>query len=518
MNLHELVIRSARRYPLRPAVAGEGRELTYRALDRAADAYARLLARAGVGRGDRVVLWGDKSPEVVVAMQAVLRLGAVYVPQDGTAPAGRVATVARDCAARVVCATGTRLTRIRPALDLPVPLDGTAQPDGTTRPDAVPGLVTVLDLAAAPPGDDEAVPPVDTEVKPDDPAFILYTSGSTGTPKGVSISHRNARAFVDWAVELLGAGPGDRFANHAPLVFDLSVLDLYAAFAAGASVRLVPATLAYAPGELVEFLHRERITVWYSVPSALILMIRGGGLLDRPAPAGLRAVLFAGEPFPIAHVRRLAAWTKARLLNLYGPTETNVCTWHEVVPADLERDRPVPIGRAASGDEVWARTDAGAVAGPGEQGELVVTGPTVMLGYWGGPPGSGEYATGDIVTVLPDGSFDYVGRRDHAVKVRGHRIELGEIETTCDAHDEVETAAVVVAGEGMDARLVAFVVPVPGARPGALALRRHLAERLPSYMITDHVHLLDDLPRTRNGKIDRPALVRRHLTLSKGRS
>ncbi|MEU5080423.1 MULTISPECIES: AMP-binding protein [Streptomyces] len=512
MNLHELVIRSARRYPLRPAVAGEGRELTYRALDRAADAYALLLARAGVGRGDRVVLWGDKSPEVVVAMQAVLRLGAVYVPQDGTAPVGRVATVARDCAARVVCATGARLTRIRPALGLP------AEHGGTARLDAVPSRVTVLDLAAAPPGDDEAVPPVDTEVKPDDPAFILYTSGSTGTPKGVSISHRNARAFVDWAVDLLGAGPGDRFANHAPLVFDLSVLDLYAAFAAGASVRLVPAALAYAPGELVEFLHRERITVWYSVPSALILMIRGGGLLDRPAPAGLRAVLFAGEPFPIAHVRRLAAWTKARLLNLYGPTETNVCTWHEVVPADLERDRPVPIGRAASGDEVWARTDAGAVAGPGEQGELVVSGPSVMLGYWGAAPGSGEYATGDIVTVLPDGSFDYVGRRDHAVKVRGHRIELGEIETTCDAHEEVETAAVVVAGEGMDARLVAFVVPVPGARPGALALRRHLAERLPSYMITDHVHLLDDLPRTRNGKIDRPALVRRHLTLSKGRS
>ncbi|MFF9582110.1 amino acid adenylation domain-containing protein [Streptomyces achromogenes] len=520
MNLHELVIRSARRYPRRPAVAAAGRELTYRELDRAADAYALRLARAGVGHGDRVVLWGDKSPEVVVAMQAVLRLGAVYVPQDGTAPVARVATVARDCAARVVCATGTRLTRVRSALVRTAEPDGTAESDGTVRPDAVadPGAVAVLDLAADPPADGETVSPVDTEVKPDDPAFILYTSGSTGTPKGVSISHRNARAFVDWAVEVLGAGPEDRFANHAPLVFDLSVLDLYAAFSAGASVRLVPATLAYAPGELVEFLHRERITVWYSVPSALILMIRGGGLLDRPAPAGLRAVLFAGEPFPVTHVRRLAAWTRARLLNLYGPTETNVCTWHEVVPADLERDRPVPIGRAASGDEVWARTDAGAVAGPGEQGELIVTGPTVMLGYWGGTPGSGEYATGDIVTVLPDGSFDYVGRRDHAVKVRGHRIELGEIETTCNAHEEVETAAVVVAGEGMDARLVAFVVPVPGTRPGALALRRHLAERLPSYMITDHVHLLDDLPRTRNGKIDRPALVRRHLTLSKGRS
>ncbi|MER5755695.1 amino acid adenylation domain-containing protein [Streptomyces sp. NPDC002088] len=497
MNLHELVIHSARRHPDRTAVAAAGRELSYRELDRGADEFARLLATAGVGRGDRVVLWGDKSPEVVVAMQAVLRLGAVYVPQDGTAPVGRVVTVAHDCEARVVCATGDRMAEITATL----------------------GGTAVLDLeqAAAPTGA-AAAPPADTEVKPDDPAFILYTSGSTGTPKGVSISHRNARAFVDWAVELLDAGPDDRFANHAPLVFDLSVLDLYAAFSVGASVRLVPAALAYAPGELVEFLHRERITVWYSVPSALILMIRGGRLLDRPAPDGLRAVLFAGEPFPIAHVRRLAAWTDARLLNLYGPTETNVCTWHEVVPADLERERPVPIGKAASGDEVWARTDAGTVAVPGEQGELIVTGPTVMLGYWGRGPGSEEYATGDIVTVLPDGGFDYVGRRDHAVKVRGHRIELGEIEITCNVHPDVETAAVVVAGEGMDARLVAFVVPVAGARPGALALRRHLAERLPSYMIVDHVHLLSDLPRTRNGKIDRPELVRRHLTLSKGRS
>ncbi|MEU1368813.1 amino acid adenylation domain-containing protein [Streptomyces sp. NPDC005803] len=495
MNLHELVIRSAQLHPGRPAVTGSGRELSYRELDRRADAFARLLARAGVGRGDRVVLWSDKSPSVVAAMQAVLRLGAVHVPQDGTAPVGRVATVARDCGARVVCTTGTRLAEVRTALG-----------DGV-----------VLDLDEHLPDDEEA-PPVNTEVKPDDPAFILYTSGSTGSPKGVSISHRNARSFIDWAVDLLAPGPEDRFANHAPLVFDLSVLDLYAAFSVGASVHLVPAELAYAPGELVEFLHRERITVWYSVPSALILMIRGGGLLDRPAPAGLRAVLFAGEPFPVTHVRRLAEWTNARLLNLYGPTETNVCTWHEVVPADLERERPVPIGKAASGDEVWARTDAGSVAGPGEQGELVVSGPTVMLGYWGRGPCPGTYATGDIVLVLPDGSFDYVGRRDHAVKVRGHRIELGEIEATCNAHDEVENAAVVVAGDGVDARLVAFVVPVEGAAPGTLALRRHLAERLPSYMIANHVHLLPDLPRTPNGKIDRPALVRRHLTLSKGRS
>jgi clorobiocin biosynthesis protein CloN4 len=484
VSVHGLVIAAAAQYPDRPAVAGPTGSLTYRELDLAADRIAHGLRARGVRRGDRVVVWSPKSAEAVATMQAVLRLGAAYVPVDGSSPLHRAATIAADCEARVVCTPSDRI-------------------------DQAAGLgICLLDLdtagaSTAPAG------AVNEPVAAGDLAYILYTSGSTGTPKGVCISHGNARAFIDWAVETSAARPDDRFSSHAPFTFDLSVLDLYAAFSVGASVHLIPSELAYAPDQLVEFLHREQISVWYSVPSALTLMMRDGGLLARPAPASLRVLLFAGEPFPISGVRQLAGWTGARLLNLYGPTETNVCTFHEVTAADLGRDRPVPIGTESCGDAVWAERADGRVAEPGDEGELVVAGPTVMLGYWGASPHRGVYRTGDIVRMLPDGSYDYVGRRDHMVKVRGHRIELGEVEAVLAAHPHVEEAAVIVTGAGMDSRLEAFVVAAAGASVGVLALKQHSAQRLPRYMIADQVHVVPELPRTANGKVDRAALEAR---------
>lgn len=495
MRLHQLVADAAAVTPDRRAVAGPDGELTYGQLGARANAVAHRLRLAGVGPGDRVLIWSDKSCASVAGMQAVLCVGGAYVPADGNAPVSRVAAMARDCDARAVLTTDTRLplitTELGPetrCLDLSAPADGPAQP-------------------------------IFEATDPDDLAYILYTSGSTGTPKGVCVSHRGARAFVDWAVALLAARPGDRFANHAAHTFDLSVLDLYAAFSVGASVHLIPAELAYAPVQLTEFLYEEQITVWYSVPSALILMMRYGELLGRPAPPALRAVLFAGEPFPVGQVRKLADWTDARLLNLYGPTETNVCTYHETLPADLTRDLPVPIGLPACGNRVWACRDDGRPARAGEEGELVVDGPTVMLGYWGREPQRGPYRTGDVVRVLDDGSFDYVGRSDHMVKVRGHRVEPGDVETALTAHPRVAEACAVVVGAGIDARLTAFTVPASpsgqansadGAgsrRLDALELRRHCAERLPPYLIPDDIRVVDTLPRTANGKIDRLALA-----------
>nr|MDT0661775.1 amino acid adenylation domain-containing protein [Micromonospora sp. DSM 115978] len=482
MSLHELVIRSAHQHPDRPAVVGPTGELRYADLDRQADELAGVLGDKGVRPGDRVIVWSDKSPRAVVATQAVLRLGAAYVPATAATPAARVAAMAQDCAARAICATAEDLARLGDGL----------------------GDAVAVDLAAPTP---PAAGPVDTPVSPDDLAYILYTSGSTGRPKGVCVSHRNARAFVDWAVAELAAGPADRFANHAPFTFDLSVLDLYAAFSVGAAVVLIPAELAYAPTLLVDVLHDERITVWYSVPSALIFMIRDGGLLERPAPASLRALLFAGEPFPIPYVRSLATWTGARLLNLYGPTETNVCTFREVTQDDLDRDRPAPIGRASCGNTVWARQPDGTPAAPGGEGELLVDGPTVMLGYWGRPAQAGPYFTGDVVRVLPDGAFDYVGRTDHLVKVRGNRIELGEVEAVLAAHPDVAEVAVVVVGQDVDAVLVAHLVARSGDRPAVLAIRRYAAERLPLYMVPGEFRFVAELPRSRNGKIDRTALA-----------
>lgn len=504
MTLRDLVGDVARRTPDALAVGAPDRDLTYRELDGEADDLARALDALGVSKGDRVALWLDKSSAMVVAMQAVLRLGAAYVPIDPTGPAARAAIIVRDCQASAVIAPVERLQLLSDA----DPTFSTATVEVKISDGAIEwsGLPDVP-LRQAP----------EVEVRDDDLVYILYTSGSTGVPKGVCISDRNAMAFIEWASGELAAESADRFANHAPFHFDLSVLDVYVAFRVGASVHLIPFELSYAPVNLVELIADRGITVWYSVPSVLVLMLRDGGLDEVELP-DLRAVLFAGEPFPINWLRALReVLPSARMLNLYGPTETNVCTFHEVHQVDDERISPVPIGRACSGDTVWAVGEDGAVVGQGEEGELLVSGPTVMLGYWGGPAwGEVPYPTGDRVRVLADDSFEYLGRRDNMVKVGGVRMDLGEIENALYQHDQVSQAAVVAVGEGLEKHLVAVIEPVGEAVPGLLDIKRHCAELLPRSMIVARVRGVEALPRNANGKVDRRRLVEVELAEGSG--
>ncbi len=487
MKLYELVRAHAESSPGALAVSGPDGNMTYGELDQAADALAHALLRRGVRRGDRVALWLPKSAGMVAAMQAVLRVGAIYVPVDPLSPVARAVRVLRDCdPAVVVCAAQLADRLVASGLGSVLRYPDEVE-DAPARPVPAPGG------------------------SPDDPAYILYTSGSTGRPKGVCLSHRNALAFIEWAAHEIAASEKDRFASHAPFHFDLSVLDLYVAFFAGASVHLIPAELSYAPRALVDFAVNHQITVWYSVPSALVLMMRDGNMLDAAAARhALRVVLFAGEPFPAKHLRRFRdRFRDIRLLNLYGPTETNVCTFYEVRDVPEHQAHPVPIGRACSGDRVWAVRDDGTTAAPGEEGELVVDGPSVMLGYWGKIPrsGSSPYRTGDRVLLLESGDYHYVGRLDSMVKIRGHRVELGEIEAALHAHPDVSDAVVVLTGTGIEARLVAYVVPVSPRQPGLLDIKRHCAAILPRYMIVDAVRYVNDLPRTGTGKVDRRRLV-----------
>lgn len=488
MNLASLVRHAAQQWPDRLAVTDSVRSFSYRALDETADRIARLLVTLGVARGDRVAIWAEKSPLVVAVLQAVLRVGAAYVPIDPLSPAARAVRILEDCQVQVMFGTASR----RDAL--------------TTQYRDL--RYVALDDLESRIAHEPATPPHGVTSSEHELAYILYTSGSTGQPKGVCISHRNALAFVDWAVQALHATETDRFANHAPFSFDLSVLDLYAAFAVGAAVSLIPEGAAYSAHALVEFVASQRPTIWYSVPSALVLMMEHGGLLAL-ADLPMRAVLFAGEPFAIPHVRRLRErWPALRLLNLYGPTETNVCTFHEVRDIDPTRTRPVPIGRPCSGDTAWIAREDGTPAADDEDGMLMVDGPTVMMGYWGFPPhGRGSYATGDLVRVNADGDYEFIGRRDGMVKLRGFRIELGDIEATLMSHPATREVAVVVTGDGMTARLTAVIVGHGASRPTLLELKKHCADRLPRFMIIDRARWVDALPRSANGKVDRKQIA-----------
>jgi amino acid adenylation domain-containing protein len=499
MRLEQLVIDGAAQWPDSLAVSAADGALTYRELDARADQVAAELRRLGVVSGDRVALWLDKSAYAVAVMQAVLRLGAAYVPLDPHIPARRADMFLSDCAPSALVTTQDRITQISGVLTSASPLPVLIACDHGSASNLV------FRGQPAPAGSCRQRPAKHVRADSEKLAYILYTSGSTGEPKGVCVSHRSALAFIEWAGDLLRVTGKDRLANHAPFQFDLSVFDLYAAFRAGASVHIVPSGTS-ARG-LVDVLLRESISIWYSVPSALVLMIEHGGLLDTD-DLPLRAVIFAGEVFPIGHLKVLRArWPQLTLLNFYGPTETNVCTFHNVAAIPAERNRPVPIGTAACGNRVWALRPDGRTATAGEEGELIVAGPTVMMGYYGRAPlQNHRYATGDIVRVLADGSFEFVGRRDHLVKVRGNRVEIGEIESVLLSHPDIADAAVVVVGQGHRARLCACIVTRD--RPLSLiAVKRFLAGRLPRYMVVDSIRRLTLMPRTSSGKVDRLRLA-----------
>ena len=497
--LHELLEASAAAGPERIAVVDGPRSLTYGELDRRANGLAHLLRDRGVAHGDRVGLLLDKSIESLVGIYGVLKAGAAYVPFDPNAPVARLGYIARDAGIHCLLIGVTR----------------SADCDALRAAGAPVETLVVLDEDA--PAEYPESPP---SVAPDesDLAYILYTSGSTGDPKGVMLSHLNARAFVDWAVAEFGVGAGDRLSSHAPLHFDLSVFDLFAAAAAGAPVVLVPPELSVFPTRLARFMAATEITVWYSVPSILTLLVTRGELEAAQLPR-LRLVLFAGEVFPTKYLFRLTQLLPhVRFANLYGPTETNVCTWYDV-PRPLDGPpEAIPIGRPIAGVDVFAVTDAGDRAAPGEAGELCVRGPTVMRGYWGDPErtaraflsgdgGDGRaYRTGDLVREDREANYWYLGRRDAQIKSRGYRIELGEIEAALNAHPSVvECAVTAIPDELIGNRISAHVVVRDEV--GQTDLAAFCATRVPHYMVPETFAFRPALPKTSTGKTDRRALA-----------
>ncbi len=464
----------ARRTPSAVAVDSADGELSYAELAEQSGRVAARLRQAGVRPGAVVGVFVERSAPLLAALLGVWRAGAAYLPLDPRHAAGRTALALRDAGAACVLVS----EHSRPLL-----------PEGITTP-----VVQLKGDGAS--GDDLPPGAADT-------AYVIYTSGSTGRPKGVAVGHRALAAFLDASASLVGgAGPGAAWLGLTSVSFDISGLEMFLPLSTGGRLVLPSDELAGEGTALVRFAERRGVTHLQATPSGWQLLLAGG--FDDP----LVTALVGGEALPLPLAGRLRPRC-ARLFNMYGPTETTIWSSCWEVPAE---PGAVSLGTALPGTRLRVLDPHGALSPLGVPGELVIGGAGVALGYLGrpeltaerfvpdpfGPPGARMYRTGDLVRQRADGALEFLGRLDHQVKVRGHRVELGEVEAVLLTAPGVRQAAAALHGE----TLVGYVTgPADPAE-----LRARLVRALPGYAVPAAVLVLDALPTTPNGKLDRAAL------------
>jgi amino acid adenylation domain-containing protein len=509
--LHGYFVNAALTWPRNTAVIMPGQgSITYAALARLTDQLRDRLAAMGVRPGDRVGIYMRKSIDAVAAIFGILKCGAAYVPVDPAAPPARNAYILQNCQVTALIVESQFQAKLLAEWDARA-----QQPAILSIEEASTGgaLARALALADAETGTASATENVQSA--PSDLAYILYTSGSTGKPKGVMLSHENGTSYVDWCTETFQPQPTDRFSSHAPFHFDLSILDIHVALKHGAALVLISDEAGKAPERLAPLIAEERISIWYSAPSILALLAQYGRLEQHDYSA-LRLVLFAGEVFAVKHLRTLSTkLPRQRYFNLYGPTETNVCTFYEVkLPVPDDRVTPYPIGISCSHLRCRVVDNHGEDVSRGMEGELCVAGRGVMQGYWALPEqtarafltddaGERWYKTGDIVTEAADGNYTYLGRRDRMVKRRGYRVELGEIEAALYRSPAVrEVAVVAMPDETLGVKITAFLSSREAKHPSLIAMKRFCVDNLPSYMVPDVFCWRESLPKTSTDKTD----------------
>ena len=507
--LHEVFAAHAARRPAAVAVSFDGQDLTYAELDACADALAARLRSAGVGRESLVGLFLERNFDCVIAILGVLKAGGAYVPMDPVYPAARLARILDDATPSMLITHASLRDRLPTYHGQLLVLDdpNVLFPD-PSRP------VAQRD-------------PVGPE--PDDAAYVIYTSGSTGTPKGVHVTHATvARMFAAMqATSTYRFTQDDVWPMLHSCAFDVSVVEMWGALLHGARLIVVPTETVRDPEAYYALVRAEGVTVLNQTPSAFVHFAAVDARHD-PDGLPLRLIIFGGEALESG---ALASWferhgdRRPRLVNMYGITETIHVTIREMTRDDVRLARRSPIGRPMPDMELYALDDHLQPVPFGVVGELYVGGPGLARGYFRDPhktadrfvphpfgnrPGERLYKSGDLARPVGRGEFEYVGRADHQVKIRGYRIETGEIEAALLDHPLVH-AAVVVPKDGPDGdqRLYGYATlerGEPADEALAQVLRDHVAERLPAYMVPSAIVVLDALPLTINGKVDRRAL------------
>ncbi|MER5885313.1 amino acid adenylation domain-containing protein [Streptomyces sp. NPDC001941] len=506
-TLAEVYEEAAARHPGRVAVSYDGTTLTYAELSQRAQQLARLLAAQGIGPGRIVALALPRSTDLVTGLLAVSLAGAAYLPLDPDYPADRLAYMLQD-AAPAALITDTATAPRLPGHDLPlITVDGAAA-------DAHP---------AGPLAQHERTRPLD----PQDPAYVIYTSGSTGRPKGVLVSHHNVTRLFTSTDHWFGFGADDVWTLFHSYAFDFSVWELWGALLYGGKVVVVPHLTSRDPHAFRRLLAEERVTVLNQTPSAFYQLAAADREDD--TELALRYVVFGGEALELG---RLDDWYDRHaddapvLVNMYGITETTVHVTHFALDRDTAAaSTSSTIGVPIPDLRVYVLDAHLQPVPPGVTGEMYVAGEGLAKGYLGRPDltatrfvadphahlfgesGVRMYRSGDLARRRADGTLEYFGRADQQVKIRGFRIELGEIEAVLAGHEAVSDVAVIVREDTPgDRRLVGYAVPAPGTGTTGADLREHAARELPVHMVPSAVVLVDRLPLTNNGKLDRKAL------------
>ena len=506
------VLNAAERFPDREAFKCGSQSLTHSQMAKRMNQLASLLIRLGLKKGDRVGIYLHRSLETAIALYGIMRAGGIYVPLDPKAPASRNRFLLKDCGIEILISHPSQRRSLAKVTE---EASGLKTIIGLTE--HLSALCISWDEVAQQSSDFS--PPF--RILEQDLAYFIYTSGSTGTPKGIMHTHYSGLTYARLTADLYKITTEDRIGNHAPIHFDISTLGYFTAPYVGASTVIASDAHTVMPASLSQLIANEQVSIWYSVPLALVQMLQNG-LLDQRDMSRLRWVFYAGEPFTPKYLRALMQlWPHARFSNIYGPAEVNQCTFYNL-PAPPEGDDPIPIG------EVWGNSEGLIVdenddeVPTGVPGELLIRSGTMMQGYWRKPelterswyrreinPGFEEkfYRTGDLVQRDEAGVLHFLGRKDHQVKVRGYRVELGEIETQLAAHNAVGEVAVVARKdeEGIN-HLEAAIIRQALTQCSEEELRNFLKQQLPFYAIPERLVFVDDFPRTSSGKINRGAI------------
>ena len=498
-NVLEYLERTAPRVPDKLAYANENMGLTFSEVYRDARAIGSFLSRRGHYR-EPVVVFMQKHPKMVVSFYGVIYSGCYYVPIDEEMPKHRIELIFQNLNPKaIICDDVTK---------------------EMVKEFHYQGEIYLYEEMTAEPADDEKLAEIRRNALDVDPIYIVFTSGSTGVPKGVVACHRSVIDYIDNLADVLEFDENSIFGNQTPLYFDACLKELYSTMKFGGTTYLIPKNLFMFPVKLVEFLNEYKINTVCWVVSALT-MISAFKAFDKVKPQYVHTIAFGSEVFPI---KQFNIWREvlpdAKFVNLYGPTEgTGMCCYYKV-EREFALDETIPIGQPFHNTEILLLDENNKPAKPGEPGEICIRGTSVTLGYYHNPEKTREsfvqnplndaypeiiYRTGDLAKYNERGELCFLSRKDYQIKHMGHRIELGEIEVVVNMKDGIKSACCIFDDDKK--KIVLYYV----GEVSPADMVRYLKEKLPRYMIPNSMEVLETMPLTPNGKINRVLLKQNYM-------